>query len=328
MANTPKLSVILGNLGSAADRFLTTGYRPAKSVHELFEATRSLPDLRGIELVEGWHITPDNVPMVKAELERTGLSVCSVIPNNFGEARWGKGSYADKNPAIRRQAVAGTKAMMDVAAELGCPTVSLWPGQDGYDYSFQADYMAEHDWLAESIRECADYRKDVRLALEYKIKEPRTHSYINTVGNTLLLVQEIGRDNVGVTIDTGHALMAYENMAESAVLLKRYGDKLFHLHLNDNYRLWDDDMMVSSVHVVENIELFYWLDRIGYDGWYSVDEYPYREDPVRAVGESLAWIKGLHRMLDRIGRDRMKAVIDGGDATAASAMLREALLPG
>lgn len=116
MANTPKLSVILGNLGSAADRFLTTGYRPAKSVHELFEATRSLPDLRGIELVEGWHITPDNVPMVKAELECTGLSVCSVIPNNFGEARWGKGSYADKNPAIRRQAVAGTKAMMDVAA--------------------------------------------------------------------------------------------------------------------------------------------------------------------------------------------------------------------
>lgn len=328
MSSSPKLSVILGNLGSAADRFLTTGYRPARSLHELFEATKSLPDLQGIELVEGWHVTQDNVQEVKAELERTGLQVCSIIPNNFGEARWGKGSYSNKDPEIRRQAIADTTAMMDVAAELGCPTVNLWPGQDGYDYSFQADYWAEHDWLAESIRECADYRKDIRLSLEYKIKEPRTHSYINTVGNTLLLVQEINRENVGVTIDTGHALMAYENMAESAVLLKRYNNKLFHLHLNDNYRLWDDDMMVSSVHVIEYIELFYWLDRIGYDGWYSIDEYPYREDPVCAVRESLAWIQGLHRLVQRIGPERITAVIQRGDATAASALLREALLPG
>ncbi len=323
----PKLSVIIGNLGSAADRFLTTGYRPARTLHELFEATKTLPGLQGVELVEGWHITTDNVKEVKTELERTGLQISSVIPNNFGEARWGMGSYSAKDPEIRRQAIAGTKAMMDVAAELGCRTVSLWPGQDGYDYSFQADYLAEHQWLAESLRECADHRQDTRVSLEYKIKEPRTHCYISTVGTTLLLVQEIARDNVGVTIDVGHALMAYENMAESVTLLKHYGNKLFHLHLNDNYRLWDDDMMVSSLHLIEYLELFYWLDRTGYDGWYSVDEYPYREDPVRAVRESLAWIEGLHRLLERVGRANIAKVIESGDATAASAMLREAFLP-
>lgn len=323
-----RLSVILGNLGSAADRFLTSGYRPAKSLHELFDAAKSLPDLQGVELVEGWHVTENNTKEIKAELERTGLELCSIIPNNFGEARWGKGSYSDKNPDIRRQAVAGTKSMMDVAAELRCPLVNLWPGQDGYDYSFQADYAEERDWLVESIRECADHRHDIRLSLEYKIKEPRTHSYINTVGNALLLVQDIGLENVGVTIDTGHALMAYENMAESAVMLKRHGDRLFHLHLNDNYRLWDDDMMVSSVHVVEYVELFYWLDRIGYTGWYSIDEYPYREDATRAVSESLAWIKGLQRLVERVGSDKISAVIRTGDATEASALLREMLLPG
>ncbi len=322
-----KLSVILGNLGSAADRFLTTGYRPAKSLHELFTAAQSRPGLKGIELVEGWHITPDNVKEVKGELERTGIQVCSIIPNNFGEARWGLGSYSSKDPEIRRQAVAGTQAMMDVAAELGCPLVSLWPGQDGFDYSFQADYAAEHDWLAESLRACADYRKDIRVSLEYKIKEPRTHCYIGTVGTTLLLVDEINRPNVGVTIDVGHSLVAYENMAESVVLLKRHGDKLFHLHMNDNYRMWDDDMIVSSVHLIEFLELFYWLDRTGYDGWYSVDQYPYREDPVCAVRESLEWMQGLHRLVQRIGRARIDAVIQSGDATAASAMLREGFLP-
>ncbi len=323
----PKLSVILGNLGSAADRFLTTGYRPEKSLHDLFSAAQTLPNLKAIELVEGWHVTPDNVNTIKKELERTGLQVCSIIPNNFGEIRWGRGSYSSKDPEIRRQAVAGTKAMMDVAAELACPLISLWPGQDGYDYSFQADYDAEHGWLAESLRECADYRKDIRVSLEPKIKEPRTHSYISTVPATLLLVDEINRPNVGVTIDVGHSLVAYENMAESVVLLKRNGNKLFHLHMNDNYRLWDDDMIVSSVHLIEFLELFYWLDRTGYSGWYSVDQYPYREDPVCAVRESLKWMMGLHRLMEKVGRAKMDAVIQSGDATQASAMLREAFLP-
>ena len=51
------------------------------------------------------------------------------------------------------------------------------------------------------------------------------------------------------------------------------------MHFNDNYRLWDDDMIVGSVHTIEYLELLYWLDRIGYDGYLSMDQYPYREEP-------------------------------------------------
>ena len=37
---------------------------------------------------------------------------------------------------------------------------------------------------------------------------------------------------------------------------KQNGDKLFHVHMNDNYRLWDDDMMVRFVHFIEYLEFF------------------------------------------------------------------------
>ena len=46
------------------------------------------------------------------------------------------------------------------------------------------------------------------------------------------------------------------------------------MHFNDNYRLWDDDMIVGSVHTIEYLELLYWLDRVGYDGYLSMDQYP------------------------------------------------------
>jgi twitching motility protein PilT len=84
---------------------------------------------------------------------------------------------------------------MDAAAELGCDLVNVWNGQDGYDYTFQADYLEERDWLVEGLRECAEYRSDIRLSLEYKPKEPRTHSYLGTAAGTLVLVQELGLPN-------------------------------------------------------------------------------------------------------------------------------------
>ena len=74
-------------------------------------------------------------------------------------------------------------------------------------------------------------------------------------------------------MDIGHAFVAYENAADAVALFKQNGDKLIHVHMNDNYRLWDDDMMVGSVHFIEYLEFFYRLKRRGYDGWLSVDRF-------------------------------------------------------
>jgi xylose isomerase len=145
------------------------------------------------------------------------------------------------------------------------------------------------------------------------------------VDKALLIAQETGRENVGVTIDVGHALAAYESMAESAVLCMRAG-KLFHLHLNDNYRLWDDDMIVGSVHTIEYLELMYWLEKMGYNGWYSLDIFPYRENPLEASRESIEMLKAFSKLLDKIGRDELDKAIDEGNPAKIQKLLREKIL--
>ena len=57
---------------------------------------------------------------------------------------------------------------------------------------------------------------------------------------------------MGVTIDVGHSLEAYENVSEAACAAMSRG-RLFHFHMNDNWRLWDDDMIAGSVHTIEFI---------------------------------------------------------------------------
>jgi hypothetical protein len=84
-------------------------------------------------------------------------------------------------------------------------------------------------------------------------------------------------------------------------------------------------MTVGAVHTLEMLELLYWLDRVGYRGWYALDIFPYRENGLRAAEESIAWIKALTKLLDKMGRDKIAQVIAEGDAMAASALVRGAL---
>lgn len=315
-------SVILTNVGSCCDRYLPTGYDRAYNTAELFERLSRIEGITGVELIGGANIAMDNVSKVKELLKKYKFKAVSVIPDHFGKALWGKGAFTAPDAEVRRTAVEETCAMIDTAREVDCDLINIWNGQDGYDYPMQVDYIETRKWLVEGIRECADYAPDIKLALEYKPKEPRNHSFISNVFSTLLLIDDIARENVGLTIDTGHSLVAYENMAEAACAAMGRG-RLFHMHFNDNYRYWDDDMITGSIHTIEYIELLYWLKKSGYTGWISADQYPYREDSVKAVEQSIKWLGAFENVAGRIDIERIKSVFNKQDAVASTEMIRD-----
>ncbi len=322
MRDKLKFGSCLPPFTSCADRYLLTGYGGgAETVIGMIELAGTVEELKGIELVGTWHVNDDNLEEVKSTLDKVGLEVCMMVPDMWASRRFGSGGFTSRDEKVRREAVEEVKKTMNWAEKLGCDKIDLWFGQDGYDYPFQGNFKWAWQQLVELTRECADYNPDIKICIEYKIKEPRTHIYINTIGKTLLLINEIDRDNVGVLIDTGHALAAGENVAESIALA---GEKLLYMHFNDNYRAWDDDMMVGSVHIIETLEMLYWLKKAGYEGWYTLDIFPYREDGIKAVRESIAWIKGLMNLLENIGEGKIEKIIRQGDATEAAKMLREA----
>jgi xylose isomerase len=61
------------------------------------------------------------------------------------------------------------------------------------------------------------------------------------------------------------------------------------------------------------LELIYWLNRVGYKGWYSLDIFPYREDPTQAATESIEFIETCFNILERIGMDKLEELINSGD---------------
>jgi xylose isomerase len=326
MTNPLRFSANINTFNACADRYVLSGYGERLNTDQLIRAATQVEGLSGVEVVGLWHVNDSNVEQIRRQIADAGLIVTCVTPDIWASSKWGWGSFTANDPAVRRAAIQEVKKSMAWARQLNCEVIDLWFGQDGYDYPFQADYQTAWSRLIEGTQACAEYLPEIKIVLEYKPKEPRTHCFVGTVGKTLLLIDKVNRPNVGAMIDVGHALMAYENTAESAALLQHFGNKLFYMHFNDNWRLWDDDMTVGSVHTIEMLELLYWLDRVSYTGWYALDIFPYRENGLRAAAESIRWIQGLYGLLDKIGRDRIAQVVAGGEAMAASEMLRTALL--
>jgi xylose isomerase len=319
-----KYSAILGNLGNTCDRFCGS-YKDNPSSKEMLERAGKIEGITGIELVGTWDIRPDNVSEMKKTIEGLGLECVSIIPDLFADKLWCRGTISCRDKAIRAKAMEYLRQMCDIAREMNCGIINLWPGQDGYDYPLQGDLLNERNYMTENIAMLANEYPDLKFALEYKAKEPRTHSYLARMADTLLVCLQTGCDNVGVTIDTGHAFLGGENVAESIVLAKQAGNKLFHMHFNDNYKAWDDDMIVGSIHSIEYIEMLYWLDECGYDGWLSMDQYPYRENAVGAISESINWLKKFDLILTKNHRD-ITAAIKEGDAVKTSKLTREKLI--
>ncbi len=318
-----KYAVILGNLGNTCDRFLSSGYKDVESKESLIRQASEIDGVKGIELVGTWDVSPDNVNEMKQMLDHYRLECVSIIPDHFSQKQWGRGTLSAKDEATRKAAMDYTRECVDMARKLNCGVLNIWPGQDGFDYSLQSDLVQERRWLKENLYTLAEEAPDIRFSLEYKPKEPRNFCFMARASDTLLMAKEIGLENVGVTIDTGHSFVAGENVSEAAVILQEYGKKLFHMHFNDNYNSWDDDMIVGSVHFPLYVELLFWLKETGYQGWYSMDQYPYREDGKGAIEASIKYLQMIDRILTEEKRSEIKELLKDGNAVKAQNWLRQ-----
>ncbi len=317
-------SVFIDHVGTFSDRYCAAYSERPFTIAEKFERVKSIPLLSGVDL----NMT-DEYTAAKEELREliasTGLRVNSVMVDSTAKRIYKQGAFSSRDRSVREQIVRESKAAMDFAAGLGCTLFAIWPGQDGYDYRFQADYTVERRYFGECLKELSEYRPDMQIALEYKPKEPRCRCYIDSMAGTLLMIEKLGLDNVGIAMDYGHSFMGGENPAEAVALCHLYGGKLLAIHMNDNYGSWDDDLIAGSTNTIPYLEFIYWLRRTGYQGAITFDQFPYREESREAVAESAAWFDYLEERMDAVDPAEIEAVLAKKDGVAASRLARRIL---
>lgn len=325
MAIELKFSVITVCVGNVGDRFLTSGYKESVGLEDRLKMIAGIKGITGVELCYDPDGEEGNAALVRKLLAAHKLQAPVVNAPLVGNKRWRFGSFSAADAEVRREAMEVAKRTIDFAEATGATIVNLWLGQDGFDYPFQVDYAEQWQNMVSGVRTCAEYKPSIRLALEFKPREPRNRALIDSASTSLLMVREIDRPNVGVTIDNGHVLQVGANMAQAVELCARAG-RLFNMHLNDNYAGWDDDMIAGSVHLVEYLELLYVLRKTGYGGWCSIDIFPYRENAERATEESVAFLAACNRWVEKVGMETIHSLILAGDVTEMLRTIRTTLL--
>lgn len=260
-------------------------------------------------------------------LDDAGLTLNGLAMRYYTNPGYAIGAFTNPDQDVRRAAIDETKRGIDAGRELGSRLMTLWMGQDGFDYAFQGDYGRMWDATVAAMAEVADHDPEVDIAIEYKPNEPRAFALMPDVGTTLLAVREVDRPNFGVTLDFAHVLYADEMPAHTAHLIGRHS-RLLGVHLNDGYGKRDDGVMAGTVHAVATVELFVELDRLGYDGVIYFDTFPDHSglDPIKETQTNVALVEHLRSVALRLKDDASLAdAIVRQDATDSQRIVAAAL---
>ena len=309
-------------MGRLNDRF--SSYGDARDLPARLELAAQVEGLNGLELVYPFEFV--DTAETKRLLAQSRLQVSSVNVNLKAEGKFHLGALTHRDPGIRREGIQYMQRAMDLAADVGAHLITMCPLADGFDYPLQLDYSRAWKWFVDGVGQAAAYRKDVRVSIEYKISEPRNHVILPNVGAALAACSQIGMANVGVTIDLGHANIAHESPAQSIVMLAQAG-RLFLVHVNDNYREWDWDMIPGSVNLWDLIETMFYLKHLNYDGWLVSDVAPFRLDPVKVCSQTYRNLVWAEQIVARVGMDRLWQLIRAGDPIDVMQAMQSALVP-
>ena len=89
---------------------------------------------------------PDHVgddPMqIGSMIADCGLQISGVAMRYYSNPAFKRGAFTNPDRTVRQEAIDLTKRGIDAARAMGAPMMTLWLGQDGFDYAFQCDYPA------------------------------------------------------------------------------------------------------------------------------------------------------------------------------------------
>lgn len=224
----------------------------------------------GFSILEISVVNPARVSSrrIRAEAEAVGIEVVGTL------ALKRECALATADQTTRQRGVEFLTAAVDTVREMGGSLLAgMMYAVPGY-FSGAKPGEDELNWIAEGLRKVARHGREcgVRLAVE-PVNRYETY-LINTAGQAHRLIEQIGEPNVGLLLDTYH--MNIEERGIGATL-RKFGNRLFHLHLNES------DRGVLGGGNIDWRSVFLALREMGYSGAGSIESFSAVSPEVPAV---------------------------------------------
>lgn len=266
------------------------------------ETIRRIADIgyTGIELLadvpHAWPagLLPERREAIRNCLAQHNLTISNInafMMNAVADPRqpyWHPG-WTDPDPhyrAIRRE---HTKRALQLADDLGAPHITTEPGglltpEQTWDQGADIFY--------EELMPCVEVAEKLGVGL---LIEPEPELLIERFDQYLQFVERIDSSIVDLNFDIGHAYCVNEDPQDWVPKMR---DHTVHYHLEDIANTRVHAHLIPGHGAIDFAATLQAIHDTGYDGWLTVELYPYIDSPDEAAREAREY---LQQSLQQIG---------------------------
>jgi len=226
---------------------------------------------------------------IRRSLEKHRLTISNInafMMNAVADPRqpyWYPG-WTDTEPnyrAIRRE---HTKRALKLAHELGAPCITTEPGgRLAPGQSWESASQVFYD----ELMPCVEVAEQLQVRL---LIEPEPDLMIEKFGEYLEFMQRIDSPWVGLNFDVGHAYCVGEDPQH---WVAKMAEHTRHYHIEDIASTRVHRHLIPGTGAIDLEATLRAIAATGYDGWLTVELYPYINSPDEAAREAHKYMSAL-----------------------------------
>ncbi len=257
----------------------------------------------------------EDVAAIKKIMDAHKMPMYMITCSLHGNPLFAAGGFTNRNPLIRELAIKKALRCGWIGNQLGAQTVTYWVARDGFEAPMTVSMEpgnSPYDWLQQGLNAvseaCIKNNFSIkRGTVEPKINEPRGAMYLPLVGSAIAFIDRLKHPEFwGVNPEIPqHSAMGNQSPFLE-ILQAVWMKKLTFLHVGGQIPgQFDDDFPVMVGTAKEGlVEIFYYLNRAGWEGVVEFDCHPLRTDLVVAPEkrQEIFWnfLNHNSKMLDTI----------------------------
>lgn len=260
----------------AAERIAALGY-------EGLELMADVPHAWPAGLLEG---TKEGI---RQAMRRTGLRFSNVNAfmmnaiKDYRQPYWYP-SFIEPDEGYRRVRIDHTHRALDLCAEMGAPHITTEPGGPLAPGQSWDDALK---LFAEVLKPLAEHAHKAGVML---LIEPEPGLLIETTDQYVQLAERLNAPSIGLNFDVGHAFCMGEDLPRQ---IAKMAPHTRHYHLEDIAATRVHHHMVPGTGAIDFAAVVQAIRATGYDGWLTVELYPFVDDPNAAARSARDVIKPL-----------------------------------
>src|SRR5437764_831518 len=216
-------------------------------------------------------------------MERAGLSFSNInafmmnAVNDHRQPYWHP-SFIEPEPQYRRVRLDHTRRALSLCAELGAPHITTEPGGPLAPGQSRQEAI---DLFVEVLKPLAEHAHDLGVLL---LIEPEPGLLLETTDQYLEVAERLDAPSVGLNFDVGHAYCVGEDLPRAIAKLAPH---IRHYHVEDIAASRVHHHLVPGTGAIDFAAVVAAIRRTGYDGWLTVELYPFLDDPDAAARGAL-----------------------------------------